>query len=94
MERNMLEYLTIGKTKVTPMQPTRKLIDELYREKVFRARSMTPQQKLLAGPDLFDLACRIMADGIRWQFPDADEVRVQQILRQRLAAVRRREEQQ
>jgi hypothetical protein len=54
---------------------------------------MTPEQKLLAGPDLFDLACRIMADGIRWQFPEADEAGVQQILRQRLAVLRSREEQ-
>ena len=33
-----------------------------------------------------------MADGIRSQFPDADERRVQEILRERLALARRLEE--
>jgi hypothetical protein len=72
------------------MQPTRQLIDDLYREKVLQARSMTPEQKLLAGLDLFDLACQIMADGIRLQLPHADEANVRAALRQRLAALRRR----
>jgi hypothetical protein len=75
------------------MQPTRELVDALYREKILQARLMTPEQKLLAGPDLFDLTCRIMSDGIRLEFPDADDARVLQILRERLAIVRQREEQ-
>jgi len=77
---------------VNPMQPTRELIDELYRERVQRARTMSPEDKFLAGARLFDRSCRIMADGIRAQFPDADERRVQEILRERLALARRLEE--
>jgi len=65
------------------------LIDALYHEKVLRARAMSPEDKLMAGPRIFDRVCRIMADGIRDQFPDADEDRVQQILRERLALARR-----
>jgi hypothetical protein len=72
------------------MQPTRELLDAIYRDKVRTARAMTAEQKLLAGPELFDLACSIAADGIRAQFPDADEPRVQELLRQRLAILQRR----
>ena len=74
------------------MQPTKELIDELYRERVLRARAMSPQDKLLAGPRLFDFACRVTADGIRARFPEADEEEVQKILRERLALARRLEE--
>ena len=73
------------------MEPDQRLIDALFREKVLRARAMSPEDKLLAGARLFDRSCRIMADGIRHQFPDADEARVQQILRERLALIRRLE---
>lgn len=79
---------------VNPMQPTKELIDELYRERVQAARQMSPEDKLLAGPRLFDLTCKIMADGIRDESPDADEQRVQEILRERLALARRMEEHQ
>ena len=74
------------------MQPTKELIDEIYRDRVQRARQMSPEDKFLAGARLFDRSCRIMADGIRAQFPDADERRVQEILRERLAIARRLEE--
>jgi hypothetical protein len=73
------------------MKPTRELIDELYRERVLRARQTPPEEKLLAGPRLFEFACRIMADGIRHQYPEADEDRVQQILAERLALADRLE---
>jgi len=74
------------------MEPTQELIDDLFRERVLRARRRPPEEKLLDGPRLFDMVCRIMKDGIRDQFPDADEARVEEILRQRLALVRRLEE--
>lgn len=73
------------------MEPTKELIDELYRERVEAARRMSPEDKLLAGARLFDLTSKIMADGVRGQFPDADEHRVQEILRQRLDLIRQRE---
>jgi hypothetical protein len=73
------------------MQPTKEFIDELFWERVEHARHMAPEDKLFAGPQLFDLACKIMADGIRDQYPDADESRVQEILRVRLALAQRLE---
>ena len=73
------------------MEPTKDLIDQLYRERVLRARAMPPEEKLLAGPRLFERSCRIMADGIRDEYPEADEQRVGEILKQRLDLIRRLE---
>jgi len=74
------------------MEPNKALIDAIYRHKVLAARAQPPGQKLLAGIRLFDSACRVMADGIRAQHPDADENRVQAILRRRLGIARRLEQ--
>jgi hypothetical protein len=74
------------------MQPTTTLIDELYWEQVERARQTAPGDRVLAGLQLFELTSRIMADGIRGEFPKIDEQRVQEILRERLALSRRLED--
>ena len=74
------------------MSTNRALIDQLFREKVLRARRMLPEEKLLAGARLFEFACRVTEAGIRDQFPDADQVRVREILSQRLALRRRLDE--
>ncbi|MCE9545143.1 MAG: hypothetical protein K8T25_06455 [Planctomycetia bacterium] len=71
------------------MQPDSQLIRDLFREKVERARRMSDTEKILAGPRLFERSCRIMCDGIRNEYPDATEIDVQRILRERLALVRR-----
>lgn len=52
------------------------LADALYREEVARARAMSPAEKLLEGPRLFERACRLMADGIRHRHPDLDDAAV------------------
>ena len=74
------------------VEPTRKIVDAMFRQRVRSARSMSPEEKLLAGPRLFDRSCRIMADGIRDEYPDADEHRVRRILVERLALIRRLEQ--
>ncbi|MBI1914855.1 MAG: hypothetical protein HYS12_08970 [Planctomycetes bacterium] len=74
------------------MGPTQELVDAIYRERVLRARETPSDLKLLDGLRLFDYACRITADGIRNQYPDADEQRVREILAQRIALQRRLEE--
>lgn len=55
------------------MEPTRELVERLSAEEIARARAMTPEQKLLEGPRLFERACRVMADGIRHRHPGLDE---------------------
>jgi hypothetical protein len=67
------------------MQPTRELLDELHSERIRAAQQMPLEDKLLAGPQLFDLVCKIMADGVRDEHPDANEARVKDIVRERLA---------
>ncbi len=73
------------------MQPTKQLADAIRRDRVERARQMSLEEKLLAGPRLFDRSCQLMLAGIRSQFPEADEQRAQEILRERLALARRLE---
>jgi hypothetical protein len=46
-------------------------------------------EKLLLGPELFAGVCQRMADGIRNENPDADEQRVQELLRARLDLLER-----
>jgi hypothetical protein len=67
------------------------LADELYRERVLRARQTPPEEKVLAGQRLFESACRITLAGIRNQFPGQTEDHYLEILRQRLASRRRRQ---
>ncbi|MFO0808828.1 MAG: hypothetical protein U0746_09415 [Gemmataceae bacterium] len=67
------------------MEPTQELVDDIYRTKVLTARRVPPADKLLDGARLFDYACSITRAGIRSQNQDADEARVEEILRQRLA---------
>ena len=74
------------------MEPTKELLDELYRDKVLAARAMTPSDKLLAGARLFDFACRVTISGIRHQHPEANDEQVLEILRQRLELARRLEQ--
>ena len=74
-----------------PGSPYAALADELYRERVIRARNMPPEEKILAGQRLFEAACQITLAGIRNQFPGKSEEEYRQILRERLAWRRRRQ---
>ena len=66
------------------MQPTKELIDDIFRERVLRARRMTAEQKLAAGPQLLESACEIALAGIHNQFPSISEADARQMLRKRL----------
>ena len=65
--------------------------DDLEREQIEEARAMSPGMKLFLGPQIFDRNVQFIAAGVRSQFPDADEARVQEIVRERLALARRLE---
>ena len=71
------------------MESIKELADEIYRERVLRARRTPIEQKILAGPELFELACEFTRAGIRHQNPGVDEARVEAMLRERLALARR-----
>jgi hypothetical protein len=72
-------------------EPIREVVDALYLEEIRRAREMSAEEKLRLGGDLFDEMCERMRCGIRSEFPEADESRVEEILEQRLALARRLE---
>jgi hypothetical protein len=61
-----------------------RLAAELYHERVVEARAMPPEEKLLAGEELFEYACAITLAGIRNQFLDASEEECLRILEERL----------
>ncbi len=67
------------------MESIPQLIDAIYRERILRARRTPPEQKLMAGAELFDYACDITRSGIRNQHPKADDAQVEAILAQRIA---------
>jgi hypothetical protein len=75
-----------------PPAETQRLIDELYREEILEARAMAPEQKLLAGEELFTYACSITMAGIRNQFPEANDAERRRILESRLELQRKLEE--
>ncbi len=66
------------------MEPTKEFADAIFRERVLRARRTPPENKFLDGARLFDFACRIVKEGIRNEFPDADEKKVEEILVRRV----------
>jgi hypothetical protein len=68
--------------------PTPELVDALFREKIERARRMTPEDRFLEGPRLFDMASKWTKAGLRAQYPDKDETEVERLFRQRLALAR------
>ncbi len=51
------------------MQPTVENMTSLARGKIERARQMSPGQRLLSGPELFDLASSFTRAGIRMRNP-------------------------
>jgi len=51
-------------------------------------RRMTPEQRLKLALDMHELACNVAREGIRHQFPGANETEVELRLRQRLELIR------
>ena len=61
-------------------------------QQIEQARAMSPEDKLLAGARLFDMACKVSLDGIRYENPGIDDEAALQRLRQRLRLGRELEE--
>jgi hypothetical protein len=66
------------------MELTPELLKQLNEEDLAQARAMTGSQKLRAGGDLFDEACRWTMAGIRAQFPEMSDEDVRKELGRRL----------
>jgi hypothetical protein len=74
------------------MEPTQEMVDELFRERIRRGGDTPPDQKILDSLRSFDLSCRLMDDGIRHEFPDADDAEVRRIRSERINRIRKLEE--
>jgi hypothetical protein len=70
------------------MQPTQELIDDIYREKVERAREASMAEKFFDGLFLFDHACEWAKAGLRNRFPQDNEEQIQQRLLAQLALLK------
>ncbi|MBE0543774.1 MAG: hypothetical protein IH623_20710 [Verrucomicrobia bacterium] len=80
---------TLKDTPVTPgaeeyKSPYSSLADEIYRGKVLRARATSPEDKFLAGEELFEYACSITLAGIQFQNPEFTEDDCRRELNRRL----------
>lgn len=64
------------------------LIDELFADKVRRAREIPREDKLVEGPRLFDLNCQLIKGAIRSQFPQLSDEQVVQEYYRRLQIAR------
>jgi hypothetical protein len=69
-----------------------RLADALYWEKVERARRLSPEERMHAGPELFDYACSITMNALRERFPDATEAQLLEKIRERISIKRQLEE--
>jgi hypothetical protein len=69
-----------------------RMADDIFRDKVLRARKTPPDKRIELGPQLFDGAVRNTLNGIRNQHPNADEAEVRRILSKRMAIKRRLDE--
>lgn len=67
-------------------------IQRIDRDRALRARQEPMEEKLVAGIELFDLACEFARAGIRMENPDADDATVEDMLRRRLAIARELED--
>lgn len=66
--------------------------DRISNEQIERYRRMTGEQRLTIALELHELSCNVAREGIRHQNPNADEVEVERLLRQRLElAVRQKQ---
>jgi hypothetical protein len=70
------------------MGPTPGLIDEIYREKVLRARRTPIEEKVLSGAELFEQVALRMKAGLSSENPGADDATIEALLVKRIARLR------
>lgn len=75
------------------MEPTPEYIDQLYLQKVERARQTPPERKFLAGARLYEYARKIAMSAIKTENPEASPEELRRIFQHRLATSRMLEDQ-
>jgi hypothetical protein len=77
-----------GEQVESAIRPSQEFFDSQYRERVLRARAVDPAEKLSAILEHSSAAAEIMLAGARYQFPQATEAEVLDIVRRRLDMIR------
>lgn len=72
-----------------PGEEDKPLMDAIYRDRVHRARRLTPSQRLHDGCELSDAVVERMKAGVRLRRPDADDAECLAVVREQLARLRR-----
>jgi hypothetical protein len=57
-------------------------------KQIERYRQMTGEQRLAIALDLHEMSCDIAREGIRRQHPEADDAKVEELLRERIRLAR------
>lgn len=84
MNAHELKEAAVAYGEAEYQSPYAALADEIYRERVLRARRTPPEEKFLAGEELFEYACAITLAGIRNQNPGFTEEDCRRELNRRL----------
>ena len=63
-------------------------MDSIERDKILNARAMSPDRKLRAGLELFDLNRALILAALKLQHPQADATELSSLFLKRLAKVR------
>lgn len=68
------------------------LMDDIFREKMLRARRQSPEERFLAGIEMFEEGVAWMRDGIRMEHPELSVEEVEERIARRFARIRQIEE--
>jgi hypothetical protein len=91
LEQSPMDPTPTTLTTLPPAPPAIPPID-FDRESIEQALRQTPAQRMRAGADLFDAACRVTLAGIRCQHPGISAADALDELRRRLELARKLEE--
>ena len=75
-----------------PGEEFQPLMDDIFREKVLRARRMTPAERIEDVFKLYDMGVELMRSGIRAQHPDWSGDQIEAEISRRFACIRQLEE--
>jgi hypothetical protein len=73
------------------METTDNLIDVIQQGKIVNARQMSPERKLRAGLELFDLNRALILGALKAKYPGAASAALNELFRQRLVMARKLE---
>ncbi len=80
-----------GRLVMLMVESAREPMDAIERDKILNARAMSPERKLRAGLELFELNRALILAALKSQHPHADAAALNALFLQRLAQIRQLE---